>query len=129
MNEKVFRVQIYTEQYEQMCGFYEQTLGLPVLIMRETSADDRVRVYGAASGQIEVIYAPEGMECPVSNGWTIQMEVDDVDAYCEQVRIQGWEVLREPQDQFWGHRNFKVLDPSGLELTIFSEIRRQDTGG
>ena len=129
MKEKVFRVQIYTRQYEQMCGFYGQTLGLPVLIRRETSEEDRVRVYGAASGQIEVIYAPEGMERPVSNGWTLQMEVDDVDAYCEQVRRQGWKILREPRDQFWGHRNFKVLDPSGLELTVFSEIRRRDTGG
>ncbi|MFR7745130.1 MAG: hypothetical protein ACLU3I_19255 [Acutalibacteraceae bacterium] len=34
---------------------------------------------------------------------------------------------REPQNQFWGHRNFKVLDPSGLELTIYSDIPGKET--
>ena len=122
MSEKKFRLQIYTRQYEQMCHFYEDMMGFPVLIKRETSQDDRVKVYGAASGQIEVIHTPDWMECPVSNGWTVQIEVQDVDTYYEQICRKGWKILRGPQDQFWGHRNFKVLDPSGMELTIYSEI-------
>ena len=127
MKDGVFRVQIFTREYEQMCRYYEQILGLPIIVRRETSLDDRVCVYGAASGQIEVIYAGEGIEVPTSNGWTLQMQVSDADAYCEQIRKKGWKILREPQDQFWGHRNFKTLDPSGLEFTIYSELP-QDGG-
>ena len=126
MSEKKFRLQIYTRQYEQMCHFYEDMMGFPVLIKRETSQDDRVKVYGAASGQIEVIHTPDWMECPVSNGWTVQIEVQDVDTYYEQICRKGWKILRGPQDQFWGHRNFKVLDPSGMELTIYSEINHSE---
>lgn len=127
MENGVFRVQIYTKEYEQMRHFYGTVLRLPVLVCRETGRDDRVCVYGAASGQIEVIYAPPGMEVPVSNGWTLQMQVENADRYCEQLQAQGWTIQREPQNQFWGHRNFKVLDPSGLELTIYSDIPGKET--
>ena len=75
MENGVFRVQIYTKEYEQMRHFYGTVLRLPVLVCRETGRDDRVCVYGAASGQIEVIYAPPGMEVPASNGWTLQMQI------------------------------------------------------
>ena len=122
---KTFRVQIYTRAFEKLCAFYGGVLQLPVLEQRETSYDDRVIVYGAASGQIEVIYAPDGMEYPSSNGWTLQIEGEDADASCERVKELGYEVLRGPQDQFWGHRNFKVQDPSGLELTFFSPLKTQ----
>ncbi len=117
-----FRVQMYTKQYEQMCRFYEDILQLPVLLSRETSKEDRVRVYGAASGQIELIYAPDRMELPESNGLTLQMQVEDVDAYCESIKKKGYTIKRGPQDQFWGHRNAKIVDPGGTELTIYSEI-------
>ena len=40
----------------------------------------------------------------------------------------GMHDSQEPQNQFWGHqRNFKVLDPSGLELTIYSDIPGKET--
>ena len=45
----------------------------------------------------------------------------------KQLQAQGWTIQREPQNQFWGHRNFKVLDPSGLELTIYSDIPGKET--
>ena len=127
MENGVFRVQIYTKEYEQMRHFYGTVLGLPVLVCRETGKDDRVCVYGAASGQIEVIYAPSGMEVPASNGWTLQMQVENADRYYEQLQTRGCTIQREPQNQFWGHRNFKVLDPSGLELTIYSDIPGKET--
>ena len=55
------------------------------------------------------------------------MQVENADRYCEQLQAQGWTIQREPQNQFWGHRNFKVLDPSGLELTIYSDIPDKET--
>lgn len=115
-----FRVQIYTQDYESVCSFYQNILKLPVLIKRETDKDDRVIVYKAASGEIEVIYSPDNMEAPKSCGWTVQIQVDNIDSFYELILKSDYRVLREPQDQFWGHRNLKVLDPTGLELTFFS---------
>ena len=55
------------------------------------------------------------------------MDAANAGSYCEQLQAQGWTIQREPQNQFWGHRNFKVLDPSGLELTIYSDIPGKET--
>ena len=44
MENGVFRVQIYTKEYEQMRHFYGTVLRLPVLVCRETGRDDRVCV-------------------------------------------------------------------------------------
>lgn len=122
MKNGTFRVQMYTKEYERLRWFYEDILQLPVLLSRETSEEDRVRVYGAASGQIELIYAPDWMEFPGSNGLTLQIQVEDVDAYCKSIMEKGYAIKRGPQDQFWGHRNAKIVDPGGIELTIYSEI-------
>ncbi|MDP4108605.1 MAG: VOC family protein [Bacillota bacterium] len=124
MPQKVFRVQIYTREYEKLRNYYENILSLPLVTLRETSESDRVRVYAAASGEIELIHAPAEMEFPESNGWTVQIEVDDADAYCKEILENGGTVKRGPADQPWGHRNFKVLDPSGLELTFYSLIEK-----
>ena len=94
----------------------------PILVQRETSLIDKVTVFGPASGQIEVIYASGNEELPSSCGWTIQIETDDADRECERIKDMGYEVLREPENKFWGHRNFKILDPTGFELTIFSKL-------
>ena len=107
MENGVFRVQIYTKEYEQMRYFYGTVLGLPVLVCRETGRDDRVCVYGAASGQIEVIYAPPGMEasafalgCPAMGAEVLEegeMEpfVTEVEAFAAGKKIglfgsYGW---------------------------------------
>ena len=52
-------------------------------------------MFAAASGQVEVIYAADGMPRPVSNGWTLQMEVLDVDAYTGGFNLQiAWSTGR-----------------------------------
>lgn len=120
--ENIFRFQIYTHEYERVLEFYKTILNYPILIKRETSFKDRVTVFSAASGQIEVIYASDAEEIPSSFGWTIQIETSDVDIEYKRIKNLGYTIQREPEDKFWGHRNFKVLDPSGLEITIFSKL-------
>jgi uncharacterized glyoxalase superfamily protein PhnB len=43
----------------------------------------------------------------------IYVEVDDVDAHFARAKEAGAEVLREPQDEEYGHRRYDVRDPEG----------------
>lgn len=128
-NKKVFRLQLYTRDYDKTYDFYKNKLGMPVLIERVNLPDDRVAVFSVGSGEIEVIFASNGMEFPQSNGWTVQIQVDDAAVSCERFRKAGCTISREPQNQFWGHKNFKLIDPSGLELTFYSEIDKRFSPG
>jgi PhnB protein len=43
---------------------------------------------------------------------------EDIDAYFQRVRDAGATVVREPTDQFWGHRDWGITDPDGYLLFI-----------
>lgn len=48
--------------------------------------------------------------------------VPDVDRAVERAAAVGATVLMPPQDQFWGDRTARVLDPSGHVWTVASRI-------
>ena len=39
--------------------------------------------------------------------------VDDVEAHCERARAAGAEIIREPEDSYYGHRVYGALDSEG----------------
>jgi uncharacterized glyoxalase superfamily protein PhnB len=41
--------------------------------------------------------------------------VDDVDAHYDHAKRSGATVVREPEDQFYGDRNYGAHDPEGHE--------------
>ena len=53
----------------------------------------------------------------------IYVEVDDVDAHFERARAVGAEILREPQDEEYGHRRYDVVDPEGHRWYFASVLR------
>lgn len=63
--------------------------------------------------------APEpGARLPVS----IHLHVDDADALIEKAVAAGAELLRAPQDHFYGERSGAIRDPFGHEWMIGHEI-------
>jgi PhnB protein len=50
--------------------------------------------------------------------------VPDVDQAVERAAAVGAKVLMPPQDQFWGDRTARVLDPSGHVWTVASRIEK-----
>ena len=48
---------------------------------------------------------------------------EDIDAYFERVKAAGARGLQEPTDQFWGHRDWGIVDPDGYVLYISKEVR------
>jgi len=51
---------------------------------------------------------------------SMSIQVPDVDAFVEHAVAEGMKVVREPQDQFYGHRDATVADPFGYSWAIFT---------
>jgi PhnB protein len=51
---------------------------------------------------------------------SISIRVDDVDAFAEGAVAAGMKVVREPRDQFYGHRDATLEDPFGYTWGVFT---------
>ncbi|MBB6413585.1 putative glyoxalase superfamily protein PhnB [Mesorhizobium sangaii] len=48
---------------------------------------------------------------------------DGLDAHCEHARAKGAEIIQEPEDQFYGERQYRARDPEGHVWTFTQAIR------
>jgi len=51
---------------------------------------------------------------------SISVEVPDVDGFTEHAVAAGMKLVREPKDQFYGHRDATLLDPFGYSWGIYT---------
>ena len=54
---------------------------------------------------------------------SIYVYVDDVDAHFEHAKSTGATIVRDPEDQFYGDRNYAVEDPEGHEWYFATHVR------
>jgi PhnB protein len=50
----------------------------------------------------------------------MSLQVPDVDEFTKHAVSQGMKLVREPKDQFYGHRDATLLDPFGYTWGVFS---------
>lgn len=51
-----------------------------------------------------------------------QSSAKAVDEAVAQVKAQGFQIMKEPWDAFWGQRYASVLDPDGNQIDIFAKL-------
>jgi PhnB protein len=51
---------------------------------------------------------------------SISVEVPDVDAFTDHAVAEGMKVVREPKDQFYGHRDATLQDPFGYQWGVYT---------
>jgi len=57
------------------------------------------------------------------NTQTVHINIDtDCRAHCERARAAGFEILAEPEDQFYGDRTYRCRDPEGHIWTVGQPI-------
>ena len=123
-----FRCAFFASDYASSLEFYRDGLELPIVDAWDRGPDDQGTVFGAASGLIEVLRLPRRREedsvwdYRTPQGVMIVVETDDVDAWYERILAKGISVKEPLMDQEWGHRSFRIVDPDGIELFVFSKI-------
>ena len=51
---------------------------------------------------------------------SISIQVPDVDRFAEHAVVEGMKLVREPRDQFYGHRDATLEDPFGYTWGVFT---------
>lgn len=129
MMTREFRFAFFARDYERTLKYYGDGLNLPIVDSWDRGPDDRGTVFGAASGLIEVLKLPRHQEphdvwdYRVPQGVWVVIEAEDVDAWYKQVLKKRLPIKEQLTDQEWGHRSFRLVDPDGIELFVFSKIR------
>ena len=80
------------------------------------------------------IVGPARIRSPASvegvNTQFVRINIDDgIDAHCERARAAGAVITAEPEDQFYGARVYRALDPEGHVWNFNQEIAAYDAAG
>lgn len=114
---------LVSENVPALVRFYTQILGCPA-VGDDTHAEFTLDGLGLA------IFTRQGMEemAPGSThgaghgGFTIGIEVEDVDAQYERLKMLGVTFVKPPATYPWGARSVWFLDPDGNIVDFYSLV-------
>jgi len=82
--------------------------------------------YGGAVVSLASVYPEIGMaspkDLPALHG-QVQCYVDDVDAHHAQAKAAGATIAAPPEDQFYGDRVYRAIDPEGHRWIFATHVR------
>lgn len=136
MSNPVFTPGVFYKEPMAALEWLERAFGFEVTVL-VTDAEGRlahsemtfqggaVNVGGEWEG---AIVGPARMRSPASvegiNTQFIRIHLaDGLDAHCERARAAGARIVDEPQDQFYGARTYRALDPEGHVWNFSQEVR------
>ena len=112
-----FRFYFFTPKYDETVAFYRDVLQLNVDRSWDRSDQDRGTVFVSPNGT-GLIEIEQGDKLPnIYGGFYI--EVDDIHGWYAQVTAAGATIQKSLGVTDYGHLNFKVVDPSGIEVGFF----------
>lgn len=116
-----FRFYYFTSRYEETVAFYRDSLGFAIYHQWDRP-NDRGTIFHSPNvgGYIEI---ESGSSTPTLTGG-FYIEVENVDVWYERVRSIGAPLAVPLRETSYGHRNFKTVDPSGVEVCFFSYVER-----
>lgn len=117
-----FRFMFVPKDYQASVAFYRDGLGLPIDHTWDFGPKDCGTVFLAGAGQVEVLGGLPGLDYAAPQGPWMEMQVEDVDAFYEEVKAKGLKVVLEPTTFPWGHRIMKLEDPDGILVWLFTVV-------
>ncbi len=124
MTARQFRFVIRSRDYDASVRLWGQSLGL-TRVDEWDRPDGRGTIFsGGGNALVEVVGLPDDVEIDLSPTSTVYlgMEVDDVDAWHTRAANAGLEVDGPPVVKPWGHRSFRVKEPSGVDVYFFTIV-------
>lgn len=116
-----FRAVWFPRDYDAAVAFYRDALEFSVVGGWNRGPEDQGALLGAASGIVELMKLPESQAYVAPAGLSLYVQVDDVDETHARLAARGL-TAPAPEDRPWGHRQFSVVDPDGVRVTLFSPL-------
>jgi catechol 2,3-dioxygenase-like lactoylglutathione lyase family enzyme len=122
------RVALTVEDYDRTLGFYRDALGLPVVETWDNEGGSGA-VLDAGRATLEVLSKSQAglvdrveVGHLVSPGIRLALEVDDSAETAEKLVAAGGDLVGGPVVTPWAHRNVRLRDPDGMQLTLFTVL-------
>jgi uncharacterized glyoxalase superfamily protein PhnB len=114
---------IVTDDVGRLRSFYADAL------RAEAEGDDTFTAFRTAGAALS-LFSSDGMEqmAPGSMAqagvgrYTLEIEVDDVDAEFDRLSTLGCVIVKPPTTQPWGRRSVWVRDPDGNILNFYASV-------
>lgn len=120
MRDPEFRFYYFTPLYEETVAFYRDALRLEVFRAWDRGETARGCVFRSPNG-VGLIEVEAGDAVPAIHGG-FYIEVSDIDRWYRRVQEAGCPILRPLGTTDYGHRNFRTVDPNGVEVTLFQYL-------
>jgi catechol 2,3-dioxygenase-like lactoylglutathione lyase family enzyme len=121
-------ITLFVEDLKSTKAFYETVLGLQIVFEDERSAVFRfsnIMINLLDSTAAPELIAPARVASPEAGArMQFTIDVDDVDAMCEELTGRGVEILNGPMNRPWGIRTAAFQDPAGHIWEIAHELSR-----
>ena len=115
--KKIGSITLFVDDLAATKRFYQKVFGFPVHF-----EDDESAVFNFGNTLVNLLTAsavPELIEPAVAapreagSRFLLTIDVDDVDAVCEELAKRGVKLLNGPMDRPWGVRTASFMDPGG----------------
>jgi len=122
------RVALTTADFERLKRFYCDGLGLePTEIW--TNEEDSALLLDLGRGALEILDEPHAGKVDeieagrrVSGRIRFALQVPDLQAALDRLLAKGARLVHPPIVTPWRHRNVRVEDPDGLQVTLFQVL-------
>ncbi len=122
------RVALTTRDFERLLRFYTEGLGLEPANLW-TSEHGKALIFEMGKGTLELFDESHAAHIdeieagkPVSGPIRFALQVPDVQAAMDRLLAQGATLVHPPVMTPWGHRNVRMQDPDGMQVTLFQVI-------
>jgi lactoylglutathione lyase len=135
MGVKELRLVVTAPDYDEAVAFYRDVLGLAE---RESysSEDGRVMILEAGRATLEIADPNQAdfidrveVGRRVAGKFRVALEVDDSAAITAQLAEAGATVIAEPTRTPWNSLNARLETAGGIQLTLFTELGDDLSGG
>ncbi len=122
MESLEFRFFYFTPLYDTTVEFYRKSLGLEVFNSWDRPDGDRGTIFHSPNG-VGLIEIEAGEHLPSLLGG-FYIEVENLDDWHSKLRQNGAPFRKQLSDTSYGHRNFKTVDPNGVEICFFQYLKK-----
>jgi catechol 2,3-dioxygenase-like lactoylglutathione lyase family enzyme len=125
------RVAVTTRDFERLKQFYCDGLGLEPAELW-TSEHDSALLIDMGRGSMEILDEPHAAKVDeieagrrVSGHIRFALQVPDLQQAIDRLVAKGAKVVHPPVVTPWRHRNVRLEDPDGLQVTLFQVLDPQ----